>query len=147
MLTYSEMKTALKDSGENTKYFTKEFYDTFLAETRDSLEYYSKTGTFLPLEECESSDFYKENGGAWCVMLELDNASKPKFRVDICEGDYPHIALKDRVYTRNENENEARMWADGYCKAKGYTDAAVEFMKVAEPERVAQQKNNKEHER
>ena len=81
MLTYKEMKALLKASGERTSHFTEDFYNTFITEKEDSFANYCETGENLPLTKTENSDFYKLNGCAYCVMLEIIAEYQPTFKI------------------------------------------------------------------
>lgn len=124
MITYSEMKSKL--GSQDSKYFTKSFYETFLRERQESFNYFCEHGTWGKLEESEKSDFYIKNSCGWCKMIELFYCGLQKYRVDFLVGSYPFYDLIERQYVYYEKETDAKKWANAYKQ-----DCFIEVMLVA----------------
>ena len=114
MVSYEDMKKALNDDSNDSKYFTRAFYVKYLEERKQSFDWFCDNGEWKSLTESEASDFYIKNGSGWCRMLEILYASFQKFRVDFFTGSYPHYDLIERKYVNYESEEEARKWAGAY---------------------------------
>lgn len=61
MLNYKEMKNKIDYRHESTRYFTREFYNNYIATYSDPTVW----------EAVKASDFYNKNSTAYCVFLEL----------------------------------------------------------------------------
>ena len=124
MNTYKEMKTALKSTRENIKYFTKEFYEIFVEAYRTSIEnkingkddYYEKD--YISLNHCYDkvykSDFYTKNGPAYCQFLEVfyDKTNLPKYRIEFFRNDYSYSTPVHRMEIYLEDDNIAKRYVD-----------------------------------
>ncbi len=99
MLSYKEMRAALKASPEHVKlkHFTTGFYETFCKawQTKDWAEVYT-------------TDFYNLEGFGYCVFLEVFNASLPRWCLTFTKMDagYP-IRIAEREI-REDTEEAAR---------------------------------------
>lgn len=115
MITYEALKEKLAEEGEQyTKFFTKEFWETYLEEKQKSFENFVSCGEYLKLTKSEASDFYVKNGYAWCRMLEFIYESLPKWRIDFIEGEYPTYSTVERRYEYFETKEQALLWAKAY---------------------------------
>jgi hypothetical protein len=101
MLNYSEMKKAIQHKRESSQYFTAEFYDTFIAEYRQTVNDIINGNKSEHYLSTKQSDFYNKNSGAYCVFLEIFENSLPKFRVDYYTDAWG--SLYKRIYEHAEN--------------------------------------------
>ena len=86
MLTYTEVKKAIKERHENTKHFTPEFYQEFIKAQNtcmynriNNINDTYKAGNVTLLHSYDgvyASKFYNLNGPAYCVLLEVVNQVK-----------------------------------------------------------------------
>lgn len=101
MLDYKEMKAAIEQRHESVKYFTKAFYDTFIAEYRQVIKDVINGNETEDYATTKQSSFYNKNSCAYCVFLEIFYDSLPKFRVDYCIDAWG--SLYKRVYRHAED--------------------------------------------
>lgn len=102
MLSYAEMKRALKEKQESTAHFTKDFYNTYIAAQENSAMW----------EAVKASDFYNKNSCGYCVFLEIFNDALPTFRIDIFVKDFYCDRLVSRKYVKAFNTEKARQEAE-----------------------------------
>ena len=102
MLSFEEMKKAIQTQGENSTYFTKDFYNTYIAAQTNAEMW----------ETVKSSDFYNKNSCGYCVFLEIFNDALPTFRVDIFIKDFYCDRLVSRKYIKSINIEKAKQEAE-----------------------------------
>ena len=102
MLSFEEMKKALKSKQESTAHFTKDFYNTYIAAQENSAMW----------ETVKASDFYNKNSCGYCVFLEIFNDALPTFRIDIFVKDFYCDRLVSRKYIKAINTEKARQEAE-----------------------------------
>ena len=102
MLSFEEMKKALKSKQESTAHFTKDFYNTYIAAQENSAMW----------EAVKASDFYNKNSCGYCVFLEIFNDALPTFRIDIFVKDFYCDRLVSRKYIKAINTEKARQEAE-----------------------------------
>lgn len=88
MTFYQEIKAELKTKRESIKYFTKQFFLDYLEAKRLFTENYKRgiDNTYKidnvvlthEYDKVYTSKFYQENGGAYCVFLEIMHAREKK---------------------------------------------------------------------
>ena len=81
MKSYLELKKEMKESGIDTKYFNRKFYDAFYSarlmvswKIKNNIEdCYYKDGILLrhSYDAVYASDFYNKNSCSYCAFLEL----------------------------------------------------------------------------
>lgn len=86
MTNYQKIKTELLKSGCKTKHFTRAFFDLYTA-ARKQIEKNDGAGidtryttpdgitTRREYDGVRASKFYTENGGAYCIFLEIASAA------------------------------------------------------------------------
>ncbi len=88
MTLYQQIKTELSARRENTRYFNKQFLLDYL-EAEKQYRVNRKNGIDNTYEldnvtytreydKIYTSDFYRKNGGAYCVFLEIMSARRKK---------------------------------------------------------------------
>ena len=102
MLSFEEMKKALKSKQESTAHFTKDFYNTYIAAQENSAMW----------DAVKASDFYNKNSCGYCVFLEIFNDALPTFRIDIFVKDFYCDRLVSRKYVKAFNTEKARQEAE-----------------------------------
>ena len=80
-MDYQAIKTELKRRRENTRYFTRDFYKTFIAcraaayraAEKGSPDRYEKDNVILyhSFDPVYNSRFYQDNGGCYCEFLSI----------------------------------------------------------------------------
>jgi predicted transcriptional regulator len=83
MLSHTEMKSLLKEKRESTRYFTKDFYSTFISDYREAVNDCIKGIDREAYVKTKQTDFYNRNSCAYCVFLEIFNskANLQKFTI------------------------------------------------------------------
>ena len=81
MPDYTTIKHAIARNCDSTKYFTKSFYDTFrnaiatIKRNRElGIDDYYYDGNILTMhayDDVRKTQFYRKNGTAYCVFLEI----------------------------------------------------------------------------
>ena len=102
MLSFEEMKRALKAKQESTAHFTEKFYNTYIEAQTDVKMW----------ETVKASDFYNKNSCGYCVFLEIFNDALPTFRIDIFVKDFSCDRLVSRKYIKAFNMEKARQEAE-----------------------------------
>lgn len=88
MTLYQQIKAELSAKRENTRYFNKQFLLDYL-EAENSIRVNRKNGIDNTYEldnvtytreydKIYTSEFYRKNGGAYCVFLEIMSARRKK---------------------------------------------------------------------
>lgn len=85
---YQEIKAELKTKRESIKYFTKQFFIDYMEAKKQVTENYKRgiDNTYKidnvvlthEYDKVYTSKFYQENGGAYCVFLEIMHAREKK---------------------------------------------------------------------
>ena len=90
MRTYHEMKTALKGQQESTRYFTKEFYSTFISEYRLAVQHDIEGVVTEEYQDTKRTKFYNENSGCYCMFLQLfyDKENLQQFCIEYSVGEW-----------------------------------------------------------
>lgn len=86
MTLYQQIKAELSAKRESTRYFNKQFFLDFMAAKRafianqeNGIDNTYQSGYITLTHEYDkiyASDFYRKNGGAYCVFLEIMNDHK-----------------------------------------------------------------------
>ncbi len=127
MISYEKLKEKLEQEGKScSRYFTRKVYETYLEEKQKSLEYFEKTGQWLPLVKSESTDFYQKNGYGWCRMLEIVYAELKKWRIEFYDNYFPYDKLVEIRYMHFDTKAEVNSWAKAYKPGFLYNIEEVE---------------------
>ena len=102
MLSYAEIKCALKAKHESTTHFTEKFFNAYIAAQENSAMW----------DAVKASDFYNKNSCGYCVFLEIFNDALPTFRIDIFVKDFYCDRLVSRKYVKAFNTEKARQEAE-----------------------------------
>lgn len=88
MTLYQQIKAELSARRENTRYFNKQFLldymeaeKQFKANRKNGIDNTYQDGNIWYTHEYDkiyTSDFYRKNGGAYCVFLEIMSARRKK---------------------------------------------------------------------
>lgn len=71
-MNYNEAKNELKKRCSNLKGFTRKTYETILSDRKTAEKIFEDGGDvqrFYRSSETSKTDFYKNNGGAYCELL------------------------------------------------------------------------------
>lgn len=121
MLSFEEIKKAIQATGENSTYFTKDFYNTYIAAQTDADGW----------KMVHNSKFYNLNSTAYCVFLEIFNMNLPKYRVEIYVKDMYCNRLISTKYCKAFSETEAKTWAQNLIDTYYDGNYIAEVNKVA----------------
>lgn len=129
MKTYKEMKADLKSAGESTKYFTKDFYNTFIEEYRTVVQNIINGIVADEYVKTKESDFYNKSSGSYCVFLEFfyGDENLQKFRITYSVDPWGNDAMTK--YSHAEDESTMRELAIAEMDKNLFK--FVEVMKVA----------------
>lgn len=88
MTLYQQIKAELSAKRENTRYFNKQFLLDYLeaekqyrANRKNGIDNTYQVGNIRYTREYDkiyTSEFYRKNGGAYCVFLEIMSARRKK---------------------------------------------------------------------
>ena len=88
MTLYQQIKAELSAKRENTRYFNKQFLLDYLeaekqyrVNRKNGIDNTYQVGNIRYTREYDkiyTSNFYRKNGGAYCVFLEIMNARRKK---------------------------------------------------------------------
>lgn len=95
MKTYIEMKNELLKTKKNIKYFTEEFYNTFIKEYRDDIQCRINNKNIETYVKTKKSEFYIKNTRCYCSFLVEFNNSLQKFRI---------------TYSKDSNSDDLRVY-------------------------------------
>lgn len=111
---YEVFKNELAKRCSSTKYFTKEFFETFMKERHDAAEDFACEKEHYTITK--NSDFYNLNGGAYCEMLSIAaELCDDKYKIEFAPNG--HAISTTTIYA--ENRDQARRKAEFLAEKYG----------------------------
>lgn len=119
MLTYKEMRAALKASPEGVKLknFTEAFYSAYCKAWRNG-----------EWEAVYATDFYNLDGFSYCVFQEIFYASLPRWRLTFIKMDQRWPMDIARLYIHEDTEEAAK--SRGMAMLERFDADYVDVLKV-----------------
>lgn len=112
MISYADAKFNLEKRGFDTRYFTEEFYKTFINERREALRFKG----IEKLKDTRASEFYTLTNDSYCEFMEIFNAVLPAYLFRFYNGG----DIKREVIGSYDNVAEARAVANAIEESTGY---------------------------
>lgn len=115
MLDFKEMKVKINQQHGSTRYFTKEFYNNYIATYSDSTMW----------EAVKSSDFYNKNSCGYCIFLEIFQEFCTKKYTIVIYNEYGTQITTKTI--KAFNETEATKYKD-YFVGKYYLKGSADII-------------------